>query len=401
MAALADPPRAAAPVHGVLLDTDVAVVGGGVIGCAIAYYLAHSGARVAILERAVVGAGASSVNSGVISLATKKPGLALDLAQASQHLYADLGRELDADLEYVADGGMVIAETETEAAYLEEMAVAQQAAGVPLRILTPAECRALNPLLEARVLTAGYCPTDAQANPFKVTQAFARAAQARGAEILTGLAVQGIETTGDRVTGVRTSRGLVRARWVVNAAGAHANDIGSMVGVAHDIVPRRGQMIVLEAADAMPAMRVGSAGSLLAKHKGTAGSINAAFAYTSKPLSGTVLLGGTNEFAGFDTRTTREALAEISRLAVRAMPQLGRLQAIRAWAGLRPYSPKGVSLGHAGGPRGYAVAIGHGGDGVALSPVTGVYLAEHIARDGEDAGLPAFLAACRAAHATV
>lgn len=392
MSNLADPPLAAAPTHGVLLDTDVAVIGGGVIGCSVAYYLAKAGARVAVLERAVVGAGASSVNSGVVSLATKKPGLALDLAQASQRLYPELGRELGADLEYVADGGMVIAETETEAAYLEEMAAAQQAAGVPLRVLDAAECRKLNPLLEARILTGVYCPTDAQANPFKVTQAFANAAHANGTVVLTGIDVQGIETAGDRVTGVRTSRGLVRARWVINAAGARAGEIGAMVGVPHDIVPRRGQMIVLEAADAMPPMRVGSAGALLAKHKGAAGSINAAFAYTSKPISGTVLLGGTNEFAGFDSRTTQEALAEISRLAVRAMPEIGRLQAIRAWAGLRPYSPKGPILGHAGGPRGYAAAIGHGGDGVALSPITGVYLAEYIARDGQDEGLPAFLA---------
>ena len=101
--------------------------------------------------------------------------------------------------------------------------------------------------------------------------------------------------------------------------------------------------------------------------------------YLARPLSGTVLLGSTNEFVGFDTRTTREALGEISRYAKRLMPRLGRMHAVRAWAGLRPYCAQGPMLGTNGGPEGYVTAIGHGGDGVALSPITGVYVADVIA----------------------
>ena len=384
-----------------LPDADVAVIGGGVIGCAVAYYLAKRGMRVTVIERAAVGGGASAANTGAIALATKKPGAALDLAMASQRLYPGLASELGTDLEYLVDGNLIVAENETEAAYLDELAVAQQAAGVAVETVSAARCRELSPLVEGRTLGGMYCATDAQANPFKVTQGFARAAANAGANIITSTAVDAIDVAGGRVNSVRTSRGTVRADWVVNAAGAHAADIGKMVGVTHDVRPRRGQIVVLEATAALPPMRVSGAGQLLAKHGGGGGGkpggASVSPSYTSKPLNGTVLLGSTNEFAGYDTATTRDMLAEICRRVICLMPRLGELNALRSWAGLRPYSSAGPVLGNAGGPPGYAAAIGHGGDGIALAPITGLYLSEYIAREGKDADLPVFLAGLKAA----
>jgi len=159
-----------------LADADVAIIGGGVIGCAVAYYLSKQGAKVTVIERAAVGSGASSVNSGVISMATKKPGLALDLAMASQRLYPGLCAELGADVEYLVLGNLIVAENETEAGFIEELAKEQAAAGVPVEIVSAQRCRELNKLLEGRILSGMYCPTDAQVDPFKVTQAYARAA---------------------------------------------------------------------------------------------------------------------------------------------------------------------------------------------------------------------------------
>ena len=140
-------------------------------------------------------------------------------------------------------------------------------------------------------------------------------------------------------------------------------------------------------------MRVAAAESLLAKHGGSSSgsSANVAMSYLARPLSGTVLLGSTNEFVGFDTRTTALALGEISRYAKRLMPKLGDMHAVRAWAGLRPYSSKGPILGVNGGPAGYVTAIGHGGDGVALAPITGVYVADVIASEGKDRDIDTFL----------
>lgn len=381
-----------------LSDSDVAVIGGGVIGCAVAYYLSKQGAEVTIIERAAVGSGASSVNSGVISMATKKPGLSLDLAMASQRLYPALAAELGMDVEYLVLGNLIVAETETEAGFIEELAKEQMAAGVPVEIVSAQRCRELNKLLEGRVLSGMYCPTDAQVDPFKVTRAYARAAENLGAQIVSSTEVQGIETTNGRVSQVVTSRGAVRANWVINAAGAYASAIGAMLGIAHDVKPRRGQCVILEASEDLPAVRVSSAGQLLAKHGGApaGGGLQVPLGYTSRPVSGTVMLGSTNEFVGYDTRTTREGVAGICRSAINLMPQLSRLNAVRAWAGLRPYSAKGPLLGDGGGVAGYAVATGHGGDGVALAPISGLYMAEYIASDGSQNDLPAFLGKLKA-----
>jgi len=376
-----------------LADADVAIIGGGVIGCAVAYYLSKQGAKVTVIERAAVGSGASSVNSGVISMATKKPGLALDLAMASQRLYPGLCAELGADVEYLVLGNLIVAENETEAGFIEELAKEQAAAGVPVEIVSAQRCRELNKLLEGRILSGMYCPTDAQVDPFKVTQAYARAAEKLGAQIVSSTEVKSIETSHGRVSRVVTARGAVNANWVINAAGAHASAIGTMVGVTHEVKPRRGQCVILEASEDVPGVRVSSAGQLLAKHGGApaGGGLQVPLGYTSRPVSGTVMLGSTNEFVGYDTRTTREGVAGICRSAVNLMPQLGRFNAVRAWAGLRPYSAKGPLLGDGGGAAGYAVATGHGGDGVALAPISGRYMAEFIASDGKQNDLPAFL----------
>ncbi|MGZ8268998.1 MAG: NAD(P)/FAD-dependent oxidoreductase, partial [Burkholderiales bacterium] len=147
------------------MRADVAVIGGGVIGCAVAYYLATKGARVTIVEQSVIGRGASSANSGAIAMATKKPGLALDLAMASQRLYPELGEALGADLEYSVQGNLIAAESETEMIFLEKLAREQQAAGVAAEIVDGPRCRSLNPQLEGPVLAGLYCPTDAQVDP--------------------------------------------------------------------------------------------------------------------------------------------------------------------------------------------------------------------------------------------
>jgi sarcosine oxidase subunit beta len=365
-----------------------------VIGCAVAYYLASKGARVTVIEQSVVGGGASSANSGAIALATKRPGLSLDLAMASQRLYPSLSDELGMDIEYAVQGNLIVAESETEMIFLEKLAADQHAAGVPVEIVDASRCKALNPLLEGTVLMGLWCGTDAQVNPFKVTQAFATAAQEKGARVLTHTRVESVAVGDQRVSGVNTSKGAVSADWIVNAAGAHADVIGEMVGVKHGVKPRRGQIAVLEATDRLPLARVAAAGSLVAKHGTGAApgsSANVALSYLSRPLSGSVLLGSTNEFAGFDTRTTRGGISEICAGAMRLMPRLGDASVVRTWAGLRPYCAKGPILGDGGGPAGYVAAVGHGGDGVALSPITGVYVADYIATERRTGGIDAFL----------
>src|SRR5437899_1843355 len=127
-----------------------------------------------------------------------------------------------------------------------------------------------------------------------------------------------------RVTAVRTDRGPIRTTWLVNAAGAYSPPIGEMVGVKHDVVPRRGQIMVLEAVPDLPVSKMSTAKQLVAKHLTKPGSpednLSLACGYTPKPRSGTVLLGSTNEFVGLDTRNSLDAISGIRNYACRIMP---------------------------------------------------------------------------------
>jgi glycine/D-amino acid oxidase-like deaminating enzyme len=379
----------------VLTKADVVVVGGGAIGSSVAYYLSRAGAKVVIVERNAIGSGASSANPGAVNMITKKPGPALALAQASQRLYPGLSEALGIDVEYEISGTLIVAESDFELQYCAELAAQQEAAGVRVDVLVPAACRELNPLLEGEILGGIYCPTDAHINPFKVTNGFALASQRLGAEIVAHTSAEGVELEGGRVTAVRTGCGLIRTSWLVNAAGAYSPQIGQMVGAVHEVVPRRGQIMVLEATPGLPNIKMSSAKQLVAKHLTKPGEqeqkVALAFGYTRKPRSGTVLIGSTNEFVGYDTSNSIEVLARMSAFGARLMPAIKKLNVMRTWAGLRPYSASGPIIGRAGGPDGYIAATGHGGDGVALSPITGTYVAAMIAREAPDLELDEFL----------
>jgi len=179
----------------------------------------------------------------------------------------------------------------------------------------------------------------------------------------------------------------------VNAAGAEADTVAAFVGLAHGVTPRRGQLIVVEADGELPGVKVSSARQLLAKHLGDTKAGRLSFGYALKPRSGTILLGSTNEpVAGLDRRTTDEGLAWIADYTRRLMPAIAELRVLRAWAGLRPYREAGPLVGRAGGPKGYVASTGHGGDGIALSAVTGAYVADIVCFGRDDLSLDVLLA---------
>src|SRR5205814_1095476 len=259
------------------------------------YYLSRAGAKVVVIERNAVGSGSSSANPGSISMITKSPGPALRMAQASQWLYESLSEQIGTDVEYIVSGTLIVAETEFELQFCAELASEQEAAGVKLEVIGPEACRELNPLIQGPILGGVYCPTDAHINPFQVTNGFATAASRLGAEIMTVTSAEAVDVDQGRVRAVRTDRGTIQARWLVNAAGAYSPTIGEMLGVKHEVIPRRGQIMVLEAVPDLPISKMSTAKQLVAKHLTRPGSPedkrSLACGYTSKPRSGTVLLG--------------------------------------------------------------------------------------------------------------
>lgn len=376
-------------------ETDVVVVGGGIIGTAVAYYLSRDGYRVTLLEQGELACGASGANPGGVTTQTKKPGLTLQMATASARIYTELSAELECDLEYVRCGGMVVIETEQEWQYMQQLAARQREQGLQVEVLEADEVRRREPAFGPTVIGATHCSVDAGVNALRVTVGLARAARRLGARVLTRTPVVGVEIHAGRVLGVRTPEGRFPASWVINAAGAQSVAVGRMVGVEHPITPRRGQQFVTERRPDLVRTKMTGASHILHKHvvgSGDEGPLGVGLSMRAT-RSGNLMMGSTNEDAGDDITATVAAAQAVSEYVGRILPPVRRMRIARVWSGLRPASATGAPLlGAIDGPEGYLIASGHGGDGVALAPISGRYLAAVVASSGKGPTIDQFLA---------
>lgn len=367
-------------------SADVVIIGGGVIGTSIAYYLAKQGIKATLLERQDICSGTSGACDKAISLQSKNPGLHLEMALQSADMFKALGEELDCDLEYQQGGGMIAIENESQLNIMKQFVERQKSYGLAVDVLNIEEARSRQPVLSANLLAVTYSPEDAEVSPLKATFGFARAARRLGASLQTGVEVSGIMVENGQVEGVVTNQGIVRTKFVINAAGVYAPSIGKMVGLDIPIKPRRGQIIVTESVPPLIQGTIWSARYIVAKYNPElirkedpeAADLGVGMA-VGQTHEGTLIIGGTREFVGYDLKTTPEALMAILRHAANVLPTLRKIHVIRAFAGLRPYTPDGMPiLGPVDSIAGFLMAAGHEGDGIALAPITGQIMAEYF-----------------------
>src|SRR5262249_27949769 len=197
------PSRAVPP----MTRPDVLIVGGGVIGCSLAYELSREGLRVPLLERAGLCAGASGANGALIWPQSMHRGPALDLTLACRRLSPTRGEGREADIQYRRGGGMVAMETEAQGAQMAEYGGGRPAVGLPAELLDGAEARRREPLLAPDVRGAVYAEHGGTINPFRLTLGYAHAARLRGATLASGTEVLSLLRRGDRIAGVTTSSG--------------------------------------------------------------------------------------------------------------------------------------------------------------------------------------------------
>jgi glycine/D-amino acid oxidase-like deaminating enzyme len=369
---------------------DVVVVGGGVVGAATAYYAAKANLRVRLHEARALAAEASRVNPGVVSLATKAPGRSARLARASLALFDDLEGQIG-PFSLVRGGSLVVFEDDEEARYAQTRRDRLAEDEVHLEIVNGRRAREIQPLLGPVVLGAIWSQRDIIVDPLALTESFARAASVLGAEIRVGEPVRELVLDGAAIVGVRTDEGRVNASWVVNAAGIRAADLGLSVGIRHPVAPRRGQLMSVDARTAIAPVRVTSVRELLHKYSARPGTGTVGIGVTPKP-DGTVILGGTTEDVGLDTTLDPLVFATMALGAVRLCPGLVQARPLRAWCGFRPYAADGPILGADPEHPGYVVAAGHGGDGVALAPVSAMYVTRIMSTGRPDLKLEQFLA---------
>jgi glycine oxidase len=358
---------------------DVVIAGGGVIGCASAYYLTKAGAGVALLEKGEVGGAASGAAAGML---VPPPWAAAsgdfrDLCLASLRLYPALVESLlsetGTDVQYLESGLLVPAESEPAAAALRQAARHGGDEVVPLEWVEGEPLRRLEPGLSPALPGAAYSPSQRHVNPGLLTQALARAAAARGATLRQGAGVAGFVRRGGRVTGVRTTAGdTVAAEHVVLAAGPWTGRLARLLGADLPTPPMRGQMLAYRS-NAVRHMIWGADGYLVPK------------------AGGFLFAGATVEDAGFRPRTTARGLAGLGRMARSLVPGLRHGEVASAWAGLRPGSPDGLPvIGRLPGWENVYVASGHFRNGILLGPITGRLIAQLIAGGDTDVPLAPF-----------
>jgi glycine oxidase len=356
---------------------DVVIVGGGVVGCAIAFALASEGLAVALLERDAVAAHASRVAAGMLTpLAGERDELPLGLESlaAFPAWVAELRERSGIDPGLVLSGVLRVAHDEAEAAPLRARAARLAAHGAAW--LDPAAARAREPALGPALAGALWSPREGHVGAEPLTRACARAATACGARVEERTTVTELRREGARVVGVRTPRGDWSAAWVVLATGAWAGAEARALGLpwAPPVEPLRGQIVALRPAGPAPAAITWDASVYL----------------VPRP-DGRVLAGATEERAGFDCRTTEDGVRGLAAAAAALVPALAGARQAEARAGLRPASPDGLPcIGPAPGLDGSLLAVGHHRHGILLAPLTARLVADRIAGRALPAAARAF-----------
>ena len=227
--------------------TDILIVGGGLAGCATAYYLAKAGADVLLIERDDLNMQASGANAGsfhaqIPHLTFVEEGDAwarnfapvVEMLIAGIDLWRGLEHELDADLEVRVGGGILIADRMEQMRDIERRMELERAHGLEIHALTREELLDLAPYASPQAVGGCFCPIEGKANPLKATAAFARRAQELGAQFRRNTALLALEQTMDGYVAT-TSDGTIQARRVVNCGGASGGRIAAMLGIQVDI----------------------------------------------------------------------------------------------------------------------------------------------------------------------
>jgi sarcosine oxidase, subunit beta len=369
------------------------IIGGGVVGCSIAYHLARRGQRdVVVLEREAVGSGTTSKAAGGIrSQFPTETEVRFSLEAIG--VFERFAEEFGVDIGYRRIGYLfLISDPADLAGYRERMAL-QRRLGVDVREITPAEARAIVPALRVDDLIAAvWGPTDGMAGPAEVTSGFARRARELGVRIVEGVSVTGIEVAHGAAQGVTTSEGAVSSPLVINAAGPSAARIGRLAGVDVAVQPRRRHIFFTEPFPEIP-------GPVPLTTDRASGF------YFRKEMEQLLLSPGDVEDIGedFDVPVDRARIDETVEKALHRIPIVEKARIAGGWAGLRPLTPDDHAIiGWAPGVDGFFLAVGFGGHGFQHSPATGRYVSEWLL-DGKpslDLSLfdPGRFAAGRAAH---
>ena len=360
---------------------DAVIIGGGVIGTNISYYLSKSGLKVALVEKGDIAAGTSSGCDGNVLIADKQPGFDTDLAFASQQLFKELNKNLDHDFDYTQKGSIYVIESEEEREVAEEFVDQQVKNGYSMRMMDSDTVHSDEPLLADDIIGGVEIDSDASVYPMDFAYALTDAASKNGLDIYDHTEVTNIQLKSGRIESVKLSNGeKIYTDRVINAAGVWAPEIGRMVDINIPIKPRQGQILVAEKTIQVGRRKIVEFGYMMAKFGNENYKRNVhpkldelGIAFVYEPTgANNFLIGSSRRFVGFDTSLSFDIMKGLAARAIRFFPAIENVNVIRGYAGLRPYVPDHFPIvSEVEKVPGFYIAAGHEGDGIGLGPVTG------------------------------
>ena len=358
---------------------DVVVIGAGVVGCSIAYYLAREGLSVTVLEREAIGSGASAHATGSLGLlgAEFSPGPSFQMARASYAEFQKLVPELESatgmDLLYQRRPSLRLALDDEEADLIKSF-MAWQRPHVDMRWIDAREVHEIEPRLATSIVGAVYEDESAQLDSYRLNLALARGAELQGATIVNR-EVTGLVTRGSTISGVATASEDILCGTVVVAAGTWSRAFTPWLGFPVPVRPLKGERLLLSYPGEPLPVLISSPkrGHMISRMDG----------FTSVGSTGGRDYDRKELFWGeeFDRIPTETARLELLQRAIDVFPDLERAELVQQLAGSRPLSPDGKPIiGPVPGLENVLLATGHTTKGIHLGPITGRIIADYICR---------------------
>ncbi|MEO6918961.1 MAG: FAD-dependent oxidoreductase [Collimonas sp.] len=360
------------------LSADVAIIGGGLMGCAAALALRRMNLSVVLLEQGWCGAQASGVNYGGVRR-QGRPASQLPLSQRAYAIWQNLPELIGASCEYTVSGHLKLARTEQELATLEDYRVMASEYDLPLEVLGRAALRQRYPWLGEQVAGGSLCAGDGHANPRLVAAAFAQAAKHNGAIVRENTTVKTAVFDGEKFHVLAGNDLTLRAKFLLNCAGAWGAEFAGQFGETVPEYPIFPNMWVTEPMPKLVVPNVGIVGGGF---------------YVRQVERGNFVLGGGRGSGQLDIASTRPASASMfasMQMACEFIPALKNALVIRSWTGVEGALPDHQPvLGPSATTPGLFHAFGFSGGGFQLAPAVGEVLADLVVRGSTETPIQAF-----------
>ncbi len=359
---------------------DVIIIGGGIIGLSIAWFLANQGASVTVLERGSPGSGASGAAAGMLApfAESEHGGAFVNLGQRSLEMYDsfidEINNSVSISIVNNSPGLLRVATDQKEFDALKGLFDNQQSSIHHFRLLDAQEIRQLEPHLSQSIIGGLHSPLEKQIDPRTLCHALSLALQNQGVRILEHCNVTDIQRTEDKAVSISANGQQYSFENLVIAGGAWTTELGDYLGVHLPVKPIKGQIL-----------------SLQTETNSLSHTIYGSKGYIVPRSDGRIVIGATVEDVGFDLDVDVNGILQLIVIGQQYLQDIGSAKVLDSWAGLRPASPDGMPiLGKVPTFTNAFVATGHYRNGILLAPVTGKLIADLTLNRVADALLQPF-----------